>query len=265
MAMTLSPNQLPRETLRDVINDIRLDFKFRYVPFRGYYRYRSHKYMTRIDPEMGILKFIVDPARISLDVGANLGLFTYFLSRYCPHVHAFEPNPIPFRILQHVADRNVTLYQMALTDHTQEVELVVPKGRKGWSSNGAGLDRERDDGSGMATGVVKVPGSRIDDLGLEDIGFIKIDVEGHEKGVLSGATETLRRDRPNLFIENEFAHVGDAAGDVFSLLESFDYRGFFLENGVLRSLSRFSVEDHQIKPREGGTGPYVKNFIFLPK
>jgi FkbM family methyltransferase len=263
MAMILSPRQLPRETLRDVINDIRLDFKFRYVPFRGYYRYRSHKYMTQIDPEMGILKFIIDPASISLDVGANLGLFTYFLARYCPHVHAFEPNPIPFRILKSVADKNVTLYQMALTDHTDEVKLVVPKGRKGWSSNGARLDR--GSGSGMETGVVTVPGSRIDDLGLTSIGFIKIDVEGHEKNVLAGATKILKRDRPNLFIENEFAHAGDKATEVFSLLESLDYRGFFLENGVLRSLSRFSVEDHQIRPREGGAGPYVKNFIFLPK
>lgn len=153
MAMTLSPRQLPRETLRDVINDIRPDFKFRYVPFRGYYRYRSHKYMTRIDPEMGILKFIVDPARISLDMGANLGLFTYFLSRYCPHVHAFEPNPIPFRILGSVADKNVTLYQMALTDHTDKVELVVPKGGKGWSSNGASLDHRLGHGHDHGRGT----------------------------------------------------------------------------------------------------------------
>ena len=263
MVMILSPRQLPRETLRDVINDIRLDFKFRYVPFRGYYRYRSHKYMTQIDPEMGILKFIIDPASISLDVGANLGLFTYFLARYCPHVHAFEPNPIPFRILKSVADKNVTLYQMALTDHTDEVNLVVPKGRKGWSSNGAGLDRGF--GSGMEIGMVTVPGSRIDDLGLAGIGFIKIDVEGHEKNVLAGATKTLKRDRPNLFIENEFAHAGDKAAEVFSLLKGLDYRGFFLENGVMKSLSRFSVEQHQIRPREGGGGPYVKNFVFLPK
>ena len=106
---------LPRENLRDLINDFRLDVKFRYVPFRGYYRHRSYKYMRRIDPEMGLLKFIVDPKRICLDVGANLGLFTYFLSRYSPHVYAFEPNPIPLRILRYVADKNITVLQMAVT------------------------------------------------------------------------------------------------------------------------------------------------------
>ena len=150
---------LPRENLRDLINDFRLDVKFRYVPFRGYYRHRSYKYMRRIDPEMGLLKFIVNPKRICLDVGANLGLFTYFLSRYSPHVYAFEPNPIPLRILRYVADKNVTVLQMALSNKTGEAELVVPKGRKGWSSNGASI--EYDEGEGH---VVKVPGSRIDDL-----------------------------------------------------------------------------------------------------
>ena len=137
---------LPRENLRDYINNIRLDIKFRYVPFRGYYRYRSHKYLKKIDPEMGLLKFIVDPKRICLDVGANMGLFTYFLSRYSPHVHAFEPNPLPQRGLRYVADQNVTIHQVALSNQTGEAKLVIPKGRKGWSSNGASIEYDEDQG-----------------------------------------------------------------------------------------------------------------------
>jgi FkbM family methyltransferase len=253
---------LPRENFRDLVNEIRLDVKFRYVPFRGYYRLRSHKYMHRIDPEMGLLKFIVDPRRISLDVGANLGLFTYFLARYSPHVHAFEPNPLPLRILRHVADRNVTVHEMALSDRTGEARLVVPKGRKGWSSNGAGIGRSHN-GKSM---TVDVPCSRIDDLGYRDIGFIKIDVEGHEKSVLLGARETLARDRPNLFVENEYAHAGAAMHEVFEIMKSLDYDGFALIDGVLSNISRLSVEEHQLGPRRGGTAAaYVKNFIFLPK
>ncbi len=251
---------LPRENFRDLINDIRLDLKFRYVPFRGYYRHRSHKYMRKIDPEMGLLKFIVDPKRICLDVGANLGLFTYFLSRYSPHVYAFEPNPIPLRILHHVADKNVTVLQMALSDKTGEAELVVPKGRKGWSSNGASIEYAEDEGH-----VVKVPGSRIDDLEYKDIGFIKIDVEGHEKSVLEGAQETLARDRPNLFVENEFTHAGEGVTDVFDMMKRLDYDGFALIDGVLRNISQLSLEEHQINAERGTAGSYVKNFIFIPK
>lgn len=251
---------LPRENFRDLINDIRLDIKFRYVPFRGYYRHRSHKYMRKIDPEMGLLKFIVDPKRICLDVGANLGLFTYFLSRYSPHVYAFEPNPIPLRVLRYVADKNVTVLQMALSDKTGEAELVVPKGRKGWSSNGASI--EYDAGEGR---VVKVPGSRIDDLDYKDIGFIKIDVEGHEKSVLEGAQETLARDRPNLFVENEFTHAGEGVTDVFDMMKALDYDGFALIDGVFSNISRLSLEEHQINAERGAQGSYVKNFVFIPK
>jgi FkbM family methyltransferase len=251
---------LPRENFRDLINDIRLDIKFRYVPFRGYYRHRSHKYMRKIDPEMGLLKFIVDPKRICLDVGANLGLFTYFLSRYSPHVYAFEPNPIPLRVLRYVADKNVTVLQMALSDKTGEAELVVPKGRKGWSSNGASI--EYDEGEGR---VVKVPGSRIDDLDYKDIGFIKIDVEGHEKSVLEGAQETLARDRPNLFVENEFTHAGEGVTDVFDMMKALDYDGFALIDGVFSNISRLSLEEHQINAERGAQGSYVKNFVFIPK
>ncbi len=254
---------LPKEDIRDFINEIRLDFKFRYVPFRGYYRLRSYKYMHRIDPEMGLLKFIVDPRRISLDVGANLGLFTYFLARYSPHVYAFEPNPVPIRILRHVADDNVTVIEMALTDRTGEIEFVVPKGRKGWSSNGARIARSHD---GKAI-VLKVPCSRIDDLGYEDVGFIKIDVEGHELSVLEGARATLARDRPNLFVENEFAHAGAAMQDVFTLMSELDYDGFALVDGVLKNVNHLSVEEHQIEPRTNGGDikRYVKNFIFIPR
>ena len=251
---------LPRENFRDLVNDIRLDIKFRYVPFRGYYRHRSHKYMRKIDPEMGLLKFIVDPKRICLDVGANLGLFTYFLSRYSPHVYAFEPNPIPLRVLRYVADKNVTVLQMALSDKTGEAELVVPKGRKGWSSNGASI--EYDEGEGR---VVKVPGSRIDDLDYKDIGFIKIDVEGHEKSVLEGAQETLARDRPNLFVENEFTHAGAGVTEVFDMMKALDYDGFALIDGVFSNISRLSLEEHQINAERGSQGSYVKNFIFIPK
>lgn len=253
-------NTLPRENFRDLINDFRLDIKFRWIPFRGYYRHRSNKYMRKIDPEMGLLKFIVDPQRICLDVGANLGLFTYFLSRYSPHVYAFEPNPIPLRILHHVADKNVTVLQMALSDKTGEAELVVPKGRKGWSSNGASIEYDENEGH-----VVRVPGSRIDDLDYRDIGFIKIDVEGHEKSVLEGAQETLARDRPNLFVENEFTHAGEGVTDVFDMMKALDYDGFALIDGVLRNISQLSLEEHQINAERGTAGSYVKNFIFIPK
>ena len=252
------------ESLRDRVNLLRQRAKFTWVPGRLYYKYRSYKYMRNVDLEMGLLKFLVDRSKISLDVGANLGLYTYYLARYSKHVHAFEPNPLPFDILQSVVPPNVTAHQMALTDRTAaEVELIVPRGRRGWSNNGPSLDRAREGRYGIA----RVPAKRIGDLDFGEIGFIKIDVEGHELWVLNGATETLRRDRPILFVENEFSHVGAGTGAVFELLRSHDYDGFFLADGALRNIGHFDVQKHQIEPRSRPVPgkPYVKNFVFVPK
>ena len=255
--------RLPALSLRDRINIIRQNAKFKWVPFRGYYRYRARKYLHRIDSEMGLLRFLMSPAVTSLDVGANVGLFTYYLARYSRHVHAFEPNPLAFEVLKSVADKNVTVHREALTDRFGEVELFVPRNRKGWSSNGGSLHQMRWGDFGR----VRVPGRRIDDLGLADVGFIKIDVEGHELSVLRGAEETLRRDRPNLFVENEHSHAGGEAAEVFTLLDRLDYDGYFLDSGVLTSLTRFSPEAHQRQRRNtpGTRQTYVKNFIFLPR
>jgi FkbM family methyltransferase len=259
--MNRASSGLPRENLRDYFNELRLDLKFRYPPMRAYYRYRAHKYLARIDPEMGILKFLVDPRRASLDIGANLGLFTYFLARLSPKVYAFEPNPFPLRLLRYVADDNVEVAATAITDRTGDVELVIPRGRKGWSSNGASLE---DHCSGRSIRVM-AQGARLDDLHLPPVGFVKIDVEGHELAVLRGARETLARDRPNIYIENEHTHAGAGAVVVFKHLDDAGYRGFFFEDGVLRTLNHFDVERHQLQPAAGAGGHrYVRNFIFLP-
>lgn len=254
---------LPRQGTRDFINQLRLDIKFRYLPFRAYYRLRSLKYMYFKDPELRLLRFLVDPRRTSFDVGANLGLVTYLLARLSAEVHAFEPNPLPLRILRSVADGNVRVHQMALSDRTGEAELVVPRSGKGWSSNGARINRT----AGDQAIIVKVPCACIDDLGYRDIGFIKIDVEGHERQVLLGARQTLARDRPNLLIENEFAHLGEDVHEVFSLLAELDYQGLALIGGTLRPISDFSVRRDQIEAaaRGPGTGRYVKNFVFVPR
>lgn len=252
---------LPKENFRDWLNEFRQDLKFRYVPFRGYYRLRAYKYMLWKNPEMGLLRFLTDPLKDSLDIGANLGLFTYFLSRYSRHVYAFEPNPYPLRTLEAVVDSNVTILPIAISDRSGEAELVVPKTPKGWSSNGAGLDKDVD---GPAARL-KVQCATLDDLDYRDVGFIKIDTEGHEKAALLGAARTIERERPNLFIENEVAHAEGGVDEVFQLLADMDYAGFALIDGTLTSLRHFSFEEHQTRRRtEGDKRGYVKNFIFIP-
>ncbi|HSS63956.1 MAG TPA: FkbM family methyltransferase [Gammaproteobacteria bacterium] len=257
--MTTGPEALPRETFRDWRNEFWHDVKFRYMPFRAYYRIRAYRYMLWKSPEMGLLRFLTHKGKVSLDIGANLGLFTYFLSRLSSHVYAFEPNPFPLRALRAVAGSNVTVLPIAVSDRSGEAELVVPRTAKGWSNNGASLTKPADALAGRLT----VECRAIDDLDYRNVGFIKIDIEGHELAALKGAEQTLKRERPNLFIENERLHAGSGADDVFDYLKSLDYAGFTLIDGVLTTLEHFSFEEHQAR-RDGPARDYVKNFIFLP-
>ena len=52
------------------------------------------------------------------------------------------------------------------------------------------------------TGIeIPVKVVRLDDEGLGNVGFMKIDVEGHEYEVIDGARALLARCRPNLLVE----------------------------------------------------------------
>ena len=72
---------------------------------------------------------------------------------------------------------------------------------------------------------------KLDEENLPPVGFIKIDVEGHEFSVLQGAIQTLQKDRPNLLIEIEEQHAGSQFQDTFTLLHSLEYQPSYLQNG----------------------------------
>jgi FkbM family methyltransferase len=64
---------------------------------------------------------------------------------------------------------------------------------------------------------------------LGPVGFMKIDVEGHEHEVLYGAKRLLARDRPNLVLEAEQRHHKFPLADIFGLLAKADYVGSFID------------------------------------
>lgn len=255
--------QLPPPTMADRWNAFQNFAKFRLIPGHGYYHYRAWKYLRRKQPELGLIRYLADSEKISLDIGANLGLVTYFLARASKYVYAFEPNPFPYETLKHLVDDNVSLHFMAVSDYTGEAELTIPRSSRGWSSNGASLAHEA---AGSAI-KVKVPCRKIDDIGFDDVGFIKVDVEGHERAVLRGCRQTIERCRPVLMIENEYSHVGDRFMDTFEVVKDLDYEGFFVINGRLCHMSLFDLKKHQLETDRGGkhTLDYVRNFIFVPR
>ena len=229
------------------------------VPGGLYIRYLAQKEQRRGEREIGLIPFLADPRRVSLDVGANKGVYTHALLPHSAAVHAFEPNPKLFRILSGWARGRATLHDLALGDTTGEADLLVPRYGGGYSNQGGSLSAVKVTGE---HGSLPVRTARLDDLDLGAIGFIKIDVEGFEMQVVAGAAETLRRDRPSLLIEIEERHTHRPLEESVADVCAHGYRCLALVGGVLTPFERIDLDRHH--RRRERREDYVFNFIFLP-
>lgn len=230
-----------------------------FVPPPLYARYKYAKELRKGEREIRLVPFLADPARLALDVGANKGVWTYALLKAGCRVHAFEPNPKMFAVLKRWAKDRAQLHPIALGDASGEAVLMIPKRASGYSNQGASLSANTL--GDEAFGSVTVETRRIDDLGLTDIGFIKIDVEGFELQVLKGAAETLARDRPNLVVEMEEKHTKRKLAGMVAEVCGYGYRCLALRGGVLTD---FAELDLAVSHDPKRPGDYVFNFIFLP-
>lgn len=235
--------------------------KYTLVPPRLYMWRLIRKHMRGNEPELRLLPFLVPRDRAAIDVGANRGIYTHVLAKLCTHVHAFEPNPKMLMLLRRALPRNATAYQAALSDTDGgTVDLIVPIYGDVFSNVGASLNPRMAE---RPHGLVQVERRTLDSYKFDNVGYIKIDVEGFEDAVLAGATETIMRNRPIVQVEMEEGHTGRPIQESHALMDRFDMDGFFVRGGELRPLAEFDAErDHRAKVRQPG---YVNNFIFRPR
>ena len=223
---------------------------------------------THDENEMELLPFFVDRKREAIDVGANIGRYTLPLSRLASHVHAFEPDPRLASVLRAAFPTRATIYEAAASDHNGMTELHIPL-----------IDGRQDQGiasvePGAFNGEfasVDVETFTLDTLADRDVGFIKIDVEGHELSVLQGAETLLARSHPTVLVEVEERHSPGALERIKSFFEALNYRGYFLFDSVLHPIDEFLPHMQNpllLKILEQGVPrkvvPYVNNFLFLP-
>jgi FkbM family methyltransferase len=220
--------------------------------------------------EVHLLHKLVERGTTAIDVGANVGGYTYALCHEvgtAGRVISIEPIADLARMLERATRRlslPVTVINCALSSKEGTASLFIPivNGRR---RIGFATLENRDSRGKTYT----VPLKRLDDICKDvsgKISFIKIDVEGHELSVLQGATETLRRHRPNLLIEIEQRHSPIPIGRTLAWITDAGYRGEFLDsNGSPCPLSEFDVNTHQTSQLDHvGQPGYVSNFIFRP-
>lgn len=170
----------------------------------------------RVEPELARVSEFVPPGGTAVDVGAWYGPWTRHLRRLADRVVAIEPNARLARGIK-AAFPDVEVVEAAASDHAGTAPLFLPPG--GPAVGTSSLEY----GDGRSVTVRLVP---IDSLGLSDVRFMKVDVEGHELSALRGAADTIRRDRPVLLVEVE-ERIQPIA-PIVDLLGEWGYRGFVL-------------------------------------
>ncbi len=215
---------------------------------------------TNYEREMELLDVLCDRAKVSVDIGAKLGMYTHRLLPHSRQVVAFEPIPVLSTMLERVfRGKPVRIERCAVSDQPGRTVMRVPYGSNGEVKFGRSTIEPtntltHDDVARVDE--IEVELKTLDQCELRDVGFIKIDVEGHELAVLRGARATLDREHPTLLVEaNDHHHPGAVAG-LRELMTGHGYQGFFLDGKRLVALASISDPDHFRRAS-------IENFIFV--
>lgn len=180
--------------------------------------------------------------KICLDIGANIGNHAVAFSRWFEKVYAFEPNPRCFDILQVNAKwaGNVTPFCVGASDRSCTVSATAPPGN-------LGALRISNDAATVGTESVTFDCVRLDDFladeDLDRVGFIKVDVEGHEQQALSGCERIILRSRPLISFERLREDVRSSA---HALLEGYGYKHFYDVGAGLRLIRSFKERNYKM-------------------
>jgi len=193
--------------------------------------------------EVRFARSVLRPGDVAIDAGAHIGFFTMHMADAIGpsgRVYAFEPLDTNAALLQrsiaenHYDDR-IAFRQAAVGAASGVATLTFPL--ETLNSGGAYLLR---DGTAPLTGNQKrrVPLVALDDLDIQRrVRFIKMDVEGAEPLVVSGASRILQEDRPMLLSEVHPVQLDRASGVTgdafFDQLHGLGYRAHLLDHGSI--------------------------------
>lgn len=173
-------------------------------------------------------------ARSFYDVGANTGFYTALVGQVAPQtpLRAFEPvDWIAQQCRRNLAKHKVTcdVMEVALSDSKGTAKLHFPPDDHGLIETSASLNPNFNPANMLA---IDVPTARLDDVVDElgdEVGLLKVDVEGHEHAVLTGGRRTFTTQRPLATIE--VLPNGDIAA-INRFVAEVDYVPFALRPGA---------------------------------
>jgi FkbM family methyltransferase len=215
----------------------------------------------------------------AIDVGANVGEYSWALAKHFKTVLCIEPVPELAAVLRRGVPGNCEVIEAAAGATVSTVNLRIPQvdnRRAGALATVASHDFEFSDI--VVCDTIAVAQCTVDQLvstrGITPF-FLKIDVEGYEMSVLQGASEVIRAHRPLLLIEIEKRHTRDFL-DTFHWLQARGYGCYDFRSATPEASGPHIVDtSYEYLQGSGIHGmremvdrlssiTYVSNFLFVP-
>jgi len=209
--------------------------------------------------ETEIVRSLVKPGMVVVDIGANIGYYSLLFARLTgPEgtVHAFEPAPENFRLLnaniQANGYRNITPVQAAVCDSSGQVTFHLSP------SNEADHRLYAQSGDNEPRTAVTVPAIRLDEyppLRECPAAFMKMDIQGAEGRALAGMRKFLAQPNPMIIVMEFWPYGMQAAGSTpqdvltclldagFTLEEIDENRRHVIPVNPQELLTRLTVEN----------------------
>lgn len=167
--------------------------------------YRTFKaYADRAERQL--LKSVLVPGAVVVDAGANIGIYSQFLSHCVGSagvVHSFEPSPENFKHLQSATHNcaNVRLSQVGVGERSERSKLYL--------SDQLNVDHRAYLPEGDSRRVIDIDIVALDDYFQpgERVDVIKMDIQGYELQALRGSSRVLA-DNPDAKLLLEFWPYG---------------------------------------------------------
>jgi FkbM family methyltransferase len=226
----------------------------------AFYHYEEH--------EKALILAQLPERPVFLDVGANIGLFSLFLSRYFEQgrFFAFEPHPRLAGCVRRSAEANclaIEVVEAAVSDTDGKIDLFL----NAQDSGGHSTLSESAGGSKAVSVAAVTLDSFVEKQGLARVDFVKIDVQDAEAAVLRGARRMLEKHRPMMMVELNLEQAEkappelpqdyrfrpvDGGGDWFPLTELPGHAARVRATGRIQENYLFSADESSARPDLSG-------------
>ena len=213
------------------------------------------------EPDLRVVKFLVNRGECVADIGANIGVYSKYLSEQTGpsgHVISIEPIPATYEILcsnmRRLTLKNVETRNCAISDMVGQVTMIVPEYDSGGENfYAAHIKRGTADESLRCFTVQTLTVDAL--LSSMPVQFVKCDVEGHEYNCIRGAAGTIERSKPAWLIEvsGDMAEERSRSYATRRILADSGYRPCWYDGMKLRewqpgtrSVNYFFLTDQQV-------------------